>query len=119
MHQPQTHTSPSAAPNPDVNAKLASSSEAALEWAIAKLGLTPASPGRRAILTDTGLAVVTVRDRFTEIAIERHWSTVADVLAGDLADQLAEFSGFDVNGHQLAFSSDQIPRSGGNPTEVE
>jgi len=49
--------------------------------------------------------------RLDDVAIDWHWSVIADVLAGEPADELAEFRGFELEGRQLAFASDQIPRA--------
>jgi hypothetical protein len=73
------------------------------------LGIAPRRASRRVILTTSGLAVIQVVDRFTEIAVELHWSVIADVLAGLAPDGLAEFRGFQLDGHELAHSADQIP----------
>jgi hypothetical protein len=92
--------------------------EEALAWAISKLGLSPVSPGHRVILTPTGLAVVDVHDCFAEIAIDRHWAVVADALTGHAIDLLDEFREIQVDGHQLAFALEQIPRAIGVRGEV-
>jgi len=73
------------------------------------LGVAARHAGRRAILTTTGLVAIDVVDRFTEIAVELHWSVVTDVLTGRAPNQLAEFRGFELDGHQLAYTADQIP----------
>jgi hypothetical protein len=83
----------------------------ALEWAIHKLNLRSVGDRYRVILTTAGLAAIPVTDRFAEIAIDRHWAAIARALAfGDAAD-LAEFEGFDLDGYQLAFAVEQIPRA--------
>ena len=73
------------------------------------LGVTAHHVSRRAILTTSGLVAIDVVDRFTELAVELHWSVVTDVLAGRPSDQLAEFRGFRLDGHELAYGPDQIP----------
>jgi len=83
----------------------------ALDWAVAKLGLAPTSRRPRVILTTAGLAVLRSVSRLDDVAIDWHWSVIADVLAGEPADELAEFRGFELDGHQLAFAADQIPRA--------
>ena len=79
-------------------------------WAAAKLGLAPISPGHRLILTDSGLVAVYIADRLSEAAIDLHWSVITDVLAVGGVARLAEFEGFELDGHQLAYAAEQIPR---------
>jgi hypothetical protein len=74
------------------------------------LGVAPRRAGRRALLTAKGLVAIDVVDRFTELAVDLHWSVVADALAGDGVEQLSEFHGCELEGHQLAFDVGQLPR---------
>jgi hypothetical protein len=82
------------------------------------LGVSPKRSGRRAILTSTGLVALEVVDRFTELAVELHWAEIADVLAGKPPDRLAEIQGFELEGHQLAYALEQIPRAADVREEV-
>ena len=73
------------------------------------LGVSAPRRAPRAILTSEGLVAIMVVDRFTELAIDLHWTEIADVLGGEPPGRLMEFRGFKLDGHQLAFAIEQIP----------